>query len=248
VFDAAAHAHRILAILDAGDLMSNSNGYMCSNTVMSFNSYGEGAPCSASTLYKDDFHELTKDGVTQLFCLACASVMGEHGWEGYYLGSGMKPDDVPQQEIEQTFAWLQLGVAAEVLEALENPHEYEDQKLSEASDFSLLLESNEAVFYDKAQMVRESLFLLDSEDSFTLFDEVPIQMPKSERFAHQSKDDFSSIYEIRNETNPDFHEQDQLLDNLAPLEMLDLMSETLTLTDMQKRKMRLALKKIKASR
>lgn len=70
MFDSAAHAHRILAILEAGDIMTPIEGYSCFS-------------CSTKTLYKENFTEQETESGISLFCDSCISQTSPSGQDEF---------------------------------------------------------------------------------------------------------------------------------------------------------------------
>ena len=216
----------------------------------------EDGPCSNSSLYKEDLKELVKDGEIMLFCPACASQIGRFGWEDNADGNGEYPK-----------ARVKLSGA----DTPEKWYEYGKFEEEETTDLSKLLDKLEST-YDLSRDIRDDLGFFDTAFSRDEgLDLVHMKTPISEEeqaaldAAEKAKDKKTtpnrtvsakeaillldaSHQKMQPAIIEDFGEPEWEQGNFLELMYSVRMMGTYKLTDMQKRELRLARKRRKASR
>lgn len=247
MFDAAAHAHRILAILEAGDVMDTTKGYRCEYPGGWFFQHGaisalinEDGPCSNASLYKEDMIELEKDGETMLFCPACAAQLGKHGWQG-------NPDGIGGEFLDKE----NLVALFNLLEALENPYDFDDQVAQDPPEmlgvFDIAFTRDEGLdLVDmKPQISKEEQEALDAAEKAKDKKTTPNRTVSAKEAvvlldaSHQNME--PAVVE-------EFTEPEWKHGNFLELMYSIRMMGTYRLTDMDKRELRLARKRRKSSR
>lgn len=232
MFDSAAHAHRILAILEAGDMMNNIDGYRCSNPDTSFGDANiTHSPCANATLRREAFYDLTKDGETKLFCIACASHMIERGWLGY------SSEDLQAKEPDAVDSSI-----------------YDKASMVRETSFLLGSESSFFLFGEASDFLQEQdADGLSQENFLSIFDirndvNTHLEDLREGEGKQFSEEDLrntaiareSALFLIGGD-------EEESLEGTEALDLMQLFKEqnSYTLTDMQKREIRLQLKRLK---
>jgi hypothetical protein len=220
VLDSSAHAYRILAILETGDIMGSPKGYRCDNPKNLFYTNNPDGRCLNVSLYKKDFYEMTKDGEYGLFCPACASLMAGDGWDGYMEQEGAGLGDDP--------SLFNFGVLSERIDPKKQepdiePLGPEDDGRLESTVFTYILDY---LFHEKYP-----------QSATPAKDEDLVNEP--ERPRGSTAEDFNFI--LGQEPQPATSEA------IAVMQLFSFMPKY-TLTDIQKRNIRLALKRAKVPR
>lgn len=201
--------------------MGNPQGYRCDNPQNLFYTLNPDGRCLNVALYKKDFYEMTKDGEYGLFCPGCATWMAEHGWDGH---------------TEQEDAGLGADPSLFIFDGLDvqriDPKKQEPDLEPLGPEVDGRLEST--VF----------TYILDY-----LFHE---KYPQS-AIPTEDKDleaDPATLVDLTS-TSEDFDLDELPYEESSPIALMELFSSGMfehTLTDMQKREMRLALKRAKVPR
>ena len=208
MFDAAAHAHRILAILEAGDMMTNNNVYRCEypGGWVGEEFADTDTACTISTTSPDYFVQKDIGGTTMLFCPAHAEM---------------------------------------------------DNRLSVINEFSLIPEDGDHLFSEEASVMTMLVLKLEAEvEARSQHKAKSIEDPEkiaSEAFV----DDLATIVKTANSLEReialnwykgegDYEELDPDSEMLLPYYTMSV--TPFVLTDMQKREIRLALKRAKVPR